>query len=44
MKQLLTWCGTRALGERPAVTGKDRDAVLAGLFPVQIDPLLDADA
>ncbi|KAG8526708.1 uncharacterized protein KY384_008137 [Bacidia gigantensis] len=29
MKQLLTWCGTRALGEKPSFGDKERDAVLA---------------
>ena len=32
MKQLLTWCGTRALGEKPpSVKGEDQHAVLAGM-------------
>ena len=30
MKQLLTWCGTRALGEKPLLIGEDSNAVLAG--------------
>ena len=31
MKQLLTWCGTRALGEKPpSVKGDDQHAALAG--------------
>ena len=33
MKQLLTWCGTRALIDKPSFDDKDRDAVLAGLYP-----------
>lgn len=31
MKQLLTWCGTRALGEKPAYSAEDSDARLAGI-------------
>ena len=31
MKQLLTWCGTRAMVGKPPVSGKDRDAALAGI-------------
>ena len=30
MKQLLTWCGTRALGEKPSSTQKDFHARQAG--------------
>ena len=30
MKQLLTWCGTRAMGERPSFTSEDSNARLAG--------------
>ena len=32
MKQLLTWCGTRALGEKPLLIGEDGNAVLAGAW------------
>ena len=31
MRQLLTWCGTRALGDKPSCTGEDGNAVLAGM-------------
>lgn len=31
MKQLLTWCGTRAMGERPSFTTEDSNARLAGM-------------
>lgn len=31
MRQLLTWCGTRALGERPTANEADIDAKLAGM-------------
>lgn len=34
MRQLLTWCGTRALGEKPQSTSKDYHAVFAGTFDV----------
>ncbi len=30
MKQLLTWCGTRAMGEKPSFAAKDGSARLAG--------------
>lgn len=30
MRQLLTWCGTRALGEKPSSTSEDYNAGLAG--------------
>ena len=30
MKQLLTWCGTRALGDKPAYYSEDGNARLAG--------------
>ncbi|KAI9723817.1 MAG: hypothetical protein M1828_004067 [Chrysothrix sp. TS-e1954] len=30
MKQLLTWCGSRALSERPSAASSDTNAVLAG--------------
>ena len=30
MKQLLTWCGTRALGEKPSYSSGDGNARLAG--------------
>lgn len=30
MKQLLTWCGTRALGEKPGFSSEDSNARLAG--------------
>jgi len=30
MKQLLTWCGTRALGEKPSFSSEDSGARLAG--------------
>lgn len=30
MRQLLTWCGTRALGERPSFATEDSHAKLAG--------------
>ena len=32
MKQLLTWCGTRAIGERPSFTSEDSNARLAGMM------------
>ena len=32
MKQLLTWCGTRAMGERPSFTTEDSNARLAGMI------------
>lgn len=32
MKQLLTWCGTRALGEKPSSTSEDFNAGFAGMF------------
>lgn len=31
MKQLLTWCATRALGEKPSFSTEDGNAILAGL-------------
>ena len=31
MKQLLTWCGTRALGEKPSFSSADSHARLAGM-------------
>ena len=31
MKQLLTWCGTRALGEKPSFDAEDSNAKLAGI-------------
>ena len=30
MKQLLTWCGTRAMGEKPLFSAEDGNARLAG--------------
>ena len=30
MRQLLTWCGTRALGEKPSFSSEDSNARLAG--------------
>lgn len=30
MRQLLTWCGTRALGEKPSSTTEDYHAGFAG--------------
>ena len=44
MKQLLTWCGTRALGEKPSFSGKDRDAALAGMLAVLHGSRLQIDA
>ena len=32
MKQLLTWCATRALGEKPLFSTEDGNARLAGEF------------
>lgn len=32
MKQLLVWCGTRALPEKPSGTAENVNAILAGLF------------
>lgn len=32
MKQLLTWCGTRALGEKPSFSSEDSNARLAGVL------------
>ena len=32
MKQLLTWCATRALGEKPLFSTEDYNARLAGMF------------
>lgn len=32
MKQLLTWCATRALGEKPLFSTEDGNARLAGMF------------
>ena len=34
MRQLLTWCGTRALGEKPPSTSEDYHAEFAGMFNV----------
>ena len=31
MRQLLTWCGTRALGEKPPFASEDSNARLAGM-------------
>lgn len=31
MKQLLTWCATRALGEKPSFSSEDSNARLAGM-------------
>ena len=31
MKQLLTWCGTRAMGEKPSFSSEDSGAKLAGM-------------
>lgn len=30
MRQLLTWCGTRALGDKPSFSSEDGNARLAG--------------
>ena len=35
MKQLLTWCGTRALGEKPSFASEDSNARLAGIVGMQ---------
>ena len=32
MKQLLTWCGTRAMAERPSFISEDSNARLAGMM------------
>lgn len=32
MKQLLTWCATRALGEKPSFASEDSNARLAGIL------------
>lgn len=32
MRQLLTWCGTRALGDKPSFSSADSHARLAGMF------------
>ena len=32
MKQLLTWCATRALGEKPLFSAEDSNARLAGML------------
>lgn len=32
MKQLLTWCGTRALPGKPSGSVKDANAIMAGKF------------
>ena len=32
MRQLLTWCGTRALGEKPSFSSADSHARLAGML------------
>ena len=37
MKQLLTWCGTRAMVGKPPISGKDRDAALAGISIPHLD-------
>jgi hypothetical protein len=34
MKQLLTWCGARALGEKPSFASEDGHAKLAGMEEV----------
>ena len=34
MRQLLTWCGTRALGEKPSFAAEDSHAKLAGQPPL----------
>ncbi len=31
MKQLLTWCGSRAMGEKPSFSSEDSGAKLAGM-------------
>lgn len=36
MRQLLTWCGTRALGEKPSFSSEDSHARLAGEAPAMI--------
>ena len=35
MKQLLTWCATRALGEKPSYALEDSNARLAGRLGVR---------
>ena len=37
MKQLLTWCATRALDEKPSVSTEDGNAILAGMFVLDPD-------
>lgn len=32
MRQLLTWCGTRALGEKPSSASEDYHAGFAGML------------
>ena len=36
MRQLLTWCGTRALGEKPSFSAEDSHARLAGESPTTL--------
>lgn len=36
MRQLLTWCGTRALGEKPSFSAEDSHAKLAGEYPATL--------
>lgn len=36
MRQLLTWCGTRALGEKPSFSAEDSHAKLAGESPAAL--------
>jgi len=36
MRQLLTWCGTRALGEKPSFSSEDSHARLAGKSSIQL--------
>lgn len=39
MRQLLTWCGTRALGDKPSFSSADSHARLAGM----IDTVMNED-
>lgn len=40
MKQLLTWCGTRALPQKPSGNVKDISAIMAGMSQDTVDGLL----
>ncbi len=43
MRQLLTWCGTRALGDKPSFSSADSHARLAGMFSCSRAEKLDGN-